>query len=32
MGTITKKIIKLIEEKESLLSDEIKDHLIKGRN
>jgi hypothetical protein len=28
MGTITKKIIKLIEEREGLLPDEIKEHLI----
>lgn len=28
METITKKIIKLIEEKEGLLPDEIKEHLI----
>lgn len=28
MGTITKKIIKLIEEKEGLLSNEIREHLI----
>jgi hypothetical protein len=28
MGTITKKIIKLIEQKEGLLPDEIKGHLI----
>jgi hypothetical protein len=28
MGTITKKIIKLIEGREGLLPDEIKEHLI----
>ena len=27
MGTITKKIIKLIEEKENLLPDEMRNHL-----